>query len=122
MDLVRMHTNLLFTILFVCAGLTLWATIGFVRRNTLSAHFYALLAIGELLLLAEFCIGALIFLQGMRPARLEPHIMYGVVAIVILPAAHLFARGRAGRQPQAIYALSSLFLCAIVLRALQTAR
>jgi hypothetical protein len=76
----------------------------------------------QLLLIAEFLIGVLLWMQGQRPARSEAHIMYGLVAITTAPLALGWVRSRTSRQAQFIMGVVCVFLCAIVLRALQTAR
>jgi hypothetical protein len=80
------------------------------------------IAIGELLMLAQFVIGVLLLLTGAQPYRLSIHILYGIVAIIGLPGAFAYTRGRDDRWELLIYVTVCLFLCGIALRALTTGR
>lgn len=120
--LLRMHANLLFTIVFFFLIIGGWGVINHIRRRDTTSGYHSALAIGELLLVAEFIIGVLLFATGLRAYRMEIHIIYGVVAVVAIPAVYLYLRGRGGRWDQLIYAMTCLFLSAIALRALETGR
>lgn len=120
--LLAMHARLLFTILLVFGALALWGLAGYLRGKGPSGGYMALLAIGELLMLAQFIIGVLLALNGRQAARPSLHIIYGVVAILVVPGAWRYIRGRDPRQQQIVYALTCLFLCGIALRALGTGR
>lgn len=120
--LLTMHARLLFTILLVFGGLLLWALALRFRNTPVGQWYGALLTIGSLLVLAEFIIGALLMLNGARPARPMMHIVYGVIALVTPSATAAYLRGRTGRNTSLIYAFMCLFLCAIALRGLATGR
>jgi hypothetical protein len=61
-------------------------------------------------------------LGGRQPSRPTIHILYGIVAIMMLPGTFAYTRGRDSRWEQLIYAAVCLFLCGIALRALETGR
>ncbi|NJO83111.1 MAG: hypothetical protein HC828_10010 [Blastochloris sp.] len=115
-----MHANLLFTIVFFLLIIGGWGVINHIRKRVTTRGYHSALAIGELLLLAEFIIGVLLFTTGLRAYRMSVHIIYGVVAIIAIPAVYLYLRGRDTRWEQLIYAMTCLFLSAIALRALET--
>lgn len=120
--LTLMHARLLVTILLFFGFLAIWGFVGYLRGGGISGSYKGALAIGELLLLAEFIIGVALFIAGARPFRPSIHILYGIVAIITLPGAFAYTRGRDGRWEQLIYVTVCLFLCGIALRLLTTGR
>lgn len=117
-----LHARLLFTILLVLAGLMIWGVIGFLRRTPPSALYRSCMWIAELLLLAEFALGVILLINGYTPADLPLHLVYGIVAVGVIPAALIYTRNAADRRVHLIYVLACLFLLPVVLRALETAR
>jgi len=117
-----LHARLLVTILLFFGILSLWGLVNYLRGRSISGSYKGALAIGELLMLSEFIIGVLLLLGGAQPFRLSIHILYGVVAIIMLPGTFAYTRGRDDRWEQLIYVAVCLFLCGIALRALSTGR
>lgn len=120
--LLGMHSRLLLTLLLVLGALTLWGGLGYLRGRGPSQGYRALLAIGQLLLLAEALLGLGLLAYGLQPARPATHLIYGLVATLTLPGAALYMRGRDPRGTLLVYSLACLFLCGIALRALATGR
>jgi len=120
--LAVLHARLLVTILLFFGALSIWGLFGYLRGQNISGSYKGALAIGELLMLAEFVIGVLLLLSGAQPYRLSIHILYGIVAIIGLPGAFAYTRGRDDRWELLIYVAVCLFLCGIALRALTTGR
>jgi hypothetical protein len=118
--LLTMHERLLVTILLFFGALTVWGLFNALRGQAISGGYRGALVIGELLMIAEFIIGVLLLLNGRQPARYGIHILYGVVAIIVLPGTFSYTRGRDSRFEQLVYAIACLFLCGIALRARQT--
>jgi hypothetical protein len=119
--LAVLHARLLVTILLFFGALSIWGFASYLRGQSISGSYKGALAIGELLMLAEFAIGVLLLFGGAQPARLSIHILYGIVAIIALPGAFAYTRGRDDRWELLIYVTVCLFLCGIALRALGTA-
>ena len=117
-----LHARLLVTILLFFGILSLWGLVGYLRGGGISGSYKGALAIGELLMLSEFITGVLLLLGGAQPYRLSIHILYGVVAVIMLPGTFAYTRGRDDRWEQLIYVAVCLFLCGIALRALGTGR
>ena len=67
-------------------------------------------------------LGVLLLFSGAQPYRLSIHILYGIVAIIGLPSAFAYTRGRDDRWELLIYVTVCLFLCGVALRALSTGR
>lgn len=123
MDILRfVHAGLLNTILLFFGALVAWGLLNFMRRQPVTGSYRGTLIIGELLMIAQFCIGVIMLLGGFQPARLALHILYGFVAILALPGTAVFVRDRDPRWANLMYALICLFLCGIALRALETGR
>jgi phosphatidylglycerophosphate synthase len=120
--LTVLHARLLITILLFFGALSIWGFFSYVRGQGVSGSYKGALAIGELLMLAEFILGVILLIGGELPYRLSIHILYGIVAIMTLPGAFAYTRGRDGRWEQLIYVTVCLFLCGIALRALTTGR
>jgi hypothetical protein len=121
-NLVFLHARLLVTILLFLGALTLWGGFNYLRGESVSGSYLGALVIGELLLIAEFLLGLILFIGGHQPYRPSLHILYGVVAIIMLPGTFAYVRGRDSRFEQLIYTVVCLFLCGIALRALETGR
>lgn len=117
-----LHARLLFTILLFFGALTLWAFVSYLRGQPISGNFFGSLAIGELLMVAQFILGVILLIGGRQPFREAIHILYGIVAVMMVPGAFAYTRGRDSRFEYLIYAAVCLFLCGIALRALETGR
>lgn len=117
-----MHARLLFTILLVFAVLLAWALVLWVFGRNIGRGYVAGLAIGQLLVMAEFVIGVLLLFGDRQPTRQAMHIVYGVVALLTVPLAAAYLRERTTRSVPLIYAFVCLFVCAIALRGLATGR
>jgi phosphatidylglycerophosphate synthase len=120
--LAVLHARLLVTILLFFGALSIWGFFSYLRGRSISGSYKGALAIGELLMLAEFVLGVLLLLGGAQPYRPSIHILYGIVAIIGLPGAFAYTRGRDDRWELLIYVTVCLFLCGIALRALTTGR
>ena len=92
MGLVQIHAGLANTAVLFIAALGLWALgLRFLSRPLDSTWFGAAM-IGELLIVAQGAIGGLLYLQGQDAALTRPllHILYGIVAVICLPAAQSY--------------------------------
>ncbi|HNP72685.1 MAG TPA: hypothetical protein PLO33_09290 [Kouleothrix sp.] len=120
--LTLLHARLLVTILLFFGALSIWGFVSYLRSDGISGSYRGALAIGELLMIAEFLLGLTLYLGGDRPYRASIHILYGIVAVITLPGTFAYTRGRDGRWEQLIYVTVCLFLCGIALRSLTTGR
>jgi hypothetical protein len=120
MDLVSVHDRLANAMILYSIVAGLWGIIGGLRRRPMSGNYWGIIAIAELLFLGQALIGLTLWLGGDRPAR-GVHILYGVVAILSLPAYYAMSKGRDDSRAVLIYGLIFFFLVAIMLRAITTA-
>ncbi|MBK8049932.1 MAG: hypothetical protein IPK16_24195 [Anaerolineales bacterium] len=73
------------------AILTGWALVQFIRNQPLGGSWFGAAVIGEVLLLAQFLLGWVLYFQGFSAGpRPWIHILYGAVAIITLPAAYTY--------------------------------
>lgn len=93
-----------------------WGFLNYVRGPGVTGSYWGTLAIGEGLIVVEALIGVALSLLGNSPARGWLHILYGIVAVISIPAAFAFTRGRTGRYESLIYALVALFLAGVTSR------
>lgn len=116
----RLHASLLVTIVSLLGGLALWSLAAALGSRALGARQRAAFWIAELLLLAECLVGGVLWAQGHRPAQPVTHLLYAAVACATIPAMLWWSGDQPARGAQARLMLTSIFLCAIALRALQT--
>ena len=70
----------------------MWAIWLRIRSRPLDGSWYGAAVIGELLMIAEFLLGWVLYGQGLGGdlARAFVHILYATVAVITLPAAYLY--------------------------------
>ena len=120
MTLTDIHHNLATSVLLFMLIAGVWGIISYARGRSMSGNYWGILAVGELLILAQGVLGAVLWISGARPGRLGVHILYGVVAVISLPAYYAITRGRDDRQVVLVYGMLNFFLAAISLRAAAT--
>jgi len=114
--LILIHDRLSVTMLLFLLALALWGFWLYVRGPGVTGSYWGALAVGEVLIVVEGVVGFALALLGNLPARGWLHILYGIVAVISIPAAFAFTRGRAGRYESLIYALVALFLAGVTSR------
>ncbi len=120
MSLTFIHANLANTVMLFMLIAGTWGVILHFRKQGISGNYWGILAIGELLVLTQAALGAILWIGGTRPGRLGVHILYGAISISALPAYHVFTKGRGDRNAAMAYGLLCLFLTAIGLRTATT--
>lgn len=120
--IASLHASLLFTIALVFGALALWGLAAGALGRGPSSLYRSGLLIGQLLTAAQSLLGAALLLSGRQPADIALHLVYAAVALATIPAAGRYVRDRTPRQQTLTYALACVFLCAIVLRSLETGR
>jgi hypothetical protein len=122
MTLVMIHERLSTSMILFSGIAAVWGLVLYFRRQGIGGNFWGILAAAELLFLAQGIIGVLLWLGGGRPGRSTIHVLYGIVAVITLPAFYTLSRGRDDRRGALGYTLALLFLVGISLRAIGTAR
>lgn len=92
MSIVEIHARLAYTCNYFLIALTFWSLYLWVRNQTLSGNWLGAAAIYEALVIFEGLLGGYLYTQGYGAAleRSWLHILYGINAVIILPAAYLF--------------------------------
>ena len=114
-----LHDRFADSLLLYLAAAGVWNLVAALRRRGLAPQTWGVLAIGELLALAQGMIGLVLYLEGARPAR-GLHLAYGIVAVLALPAYYVISHGRDDRRASWAYALLCLFLAGISARGITT--
>jgi len=105
--------------LFMIA-LGVWAIFLRIRSRPLDGAWYGAAAVGEILMIAQFAIGWILYGQGLgvNLPRAFVHILYGSVAIITLPAAYVYLSKLEDENVKTIlFALVCFFLMGVVIRA-----
>jgi len=122
MSLVQIHAGLSNACLLFSLIVAGYGFLRYFRQQGVDGGFFGVIVVGELLYIAQVLVGVLLaFGDGPRPARLWVHVLYGIVLVIMYPAAYAFTRGRDGKQEVLTYAVVALFLAGIALRAVGTA-
>jgi hypothetical protein len=122
MSWLEIHGGLANAATMFMAILAGWALFLRLRSQPLDSSWFGAAVIGELLLLAQFGVGWLLWFEGLSVALPRPwiHILYGVVAVLTLPAGYLyFSKVQEPKVQTLAMALICVFLWGIVLRAAQ---
>jgi hypothetical protein len=120
MDLAQIHGRIGTTVVLFTVLAGVWALVAALRRRPVEGSTWGIVAVGEILFLAQGAIGVILYLEGQRPSR-GLHILYGAITTLALPAYYAISKGRDDNRAQWIYALLFFFLTAIAVRAITTA-
>lgn len=119
------HNRLSVTATWFLLVIGIWALVLWLRNRPLGPSWFGAVVIAELLLVMQGALGAWNYLfMGWGPLLPRPfmHILYGIVAIITLPAAWgYFGSLQEERVKALAMGLTCVFLWGIVLRASGTA-
>ena len=125
MPLTQIHAGLANTGVLFIGFLGLWALALRFTNRPLGSSWFGAAVVGELVLVIQGLIGGLLYLQGLDAALMRPfmHILYGVVAVVTLPAAYGYFGNLEDEKVKALaMAFVCFFLWGILLRASSVAQ
>ena len=120
MTLTNVHDAMANSVLMFTLIAGIWGILSRVRGKPMTGNYWGILAVGELLLIGQGILGAVLWISGARPGRMGIHILYGIVAVIALPAYYAITKGRDDKEVVLVYGLLNLFLAAISLRAVAT--
>ncbi len=120
MSLVFVHNRLATTALLLSAIIAGWGLLNFLRRQPVSSAYWGGLAVLEVLMVGQAALGLVLLLGEGELARPVVHVLYGATAVLSLPAAYVYTRGRDSRTENLIYAVVCLWLFFIVERSMTT--
>lgn len=125
MPLQEIHAGLANTAAYFVGILGLWALFLRIRSTPLDSGWLGAAVIGEMLIILEAVLGTYLYFQGMGGALPRPflHILYGIVAVITLPAAYGYFGGLEEENVKTVaMALVCFFLWGILVRAAQVAQ
>lgn len=120
MDLSAVHAGLARTGVYFFIALGVWAIVQRIRSQPLDGNWYGAAAVGELLMVAQFILGFVLYSQGLGEnlSRAFVHILYACVAVITLPAAYLYLSRLDDENVKSILmAIVCFFLMEVVIRA-----
>ena len=120
MSLPLIHDRLGVAMMLFLAVAGFWGLASYFLKRGMTGSYWGVLAMGELLILAQAATGVALWLDGARPGR-AIHLLYGAVAILTLPGFYAYTKGQDDPRTARAYGLICLFLVGISLRAIGTA-
>ena len=120
MSLFIIHAGLSNTGSLFMAALAIWAIYLRIRTQPLNGNWYGAAVMGEILLIAQFIMGWLLYFQlnGGALPRTYLHILYGLVAILTLPAGYSYFGNLEDENVKTVaMAAICIFLWGIIMRA-----
>ena len=100
--------------------LGIWGIGLFALRRPPDGSYNGALAIGAGLFAVQALVGLILILTGSSPNRVV-HLLYGITAVLVIPAIYVFTRGRNSRTESLLYGLGLLFIWGLAERAVTTA-
>lgn len=111
-----LHQGLSRAVIIYAFLLFAWGLLRYIRGEGLVDSYFGAVIIGEALILVQGAFGGALFAQGLAAGR-GIHYLYGFLAIISFPATFAFTRGETGRREMLIWALISLFVFGLGIRA-----
>lgn len=118
--IVTLHSVLSRSAVLFFALIGIWGVFRALRKNGVDGSYLGALVIGELIFIAQAILGVIMLIGGGSPAR-GVHFLYGVFALVALPGLFAYLKGDDSNQAQLYYAITTIFLAGVALRAIGTA-
>ena len=115
------HANLSTTLTLYTAVMVGWSFLLYVRRQELDSSYFGALLINELVFVVQAVLGVILSFQGASEGIRWVHILYGVLAVITIPAIYSYTRGENNSRIALFYGIVLLFLVGVILRAGATA-
>ncbi len=115
------HERLAITALLYFLVISLWGYYRFFRKLGIDSTYWGMLAIAEILVLAEALLGAYLWLTGHQPVRGWLHVLYGSLIPAMIPLAYVYTKGKTDRRDILIYGTVTIITVGLVIRAMATA-
>lgn len=109
MPLQLIHRNVGNAGIWFLAIAGVWALVAYFRKRDIEGNLWGILAIGEMLFIAQTILGVVLYVGGGRPVRLI-HYLYGILMVILIPAVFAFTGGRSTRKEALAYGLVALFM------------
>jgi heme A synthase len=116
MSLNFIHRGLANTVILFMFIMGIWALVLYFRNRSLDGNFFGIVVVGEILLVVQVSLGFLLVLQGFVPPRPFLHYLYGIFALLVLPAIYYYTRGDLDRRAALIWFFTGIFMGGLALR------
>lgn len=116
------HGGIANTALLYFLAISIWGYVRFFSKQGIDSAYWGMLAIAEILVLAEALIGVYLWVSGHQPARGWLHILYGSLIPAMIPLAYFYTRGQGERRDIMIYGTVTIITAGLILRAAYTAQ
>jgi hypothetical protein len=112
---VTLHRGFATVVLLYSVFMGLWGLFLWVRGSNPSGSYLGALILAEGVAVLQSLIGLVLLLMGHRPHD-NLHYLYGVLAVITLPAAYAYGNRASERRDSLIFGLAGLFLAGIAIR------
>ena len=109
MSLKLIHHNIGSAGVLFLAIAGIWSLVIYFQRREIEGNLWGILAIGEMLFIAQAIMGVIMYAGGGLPDRLI-HYLYGILMMILIPATFAFTGGKSSRNEALIYGLMALFM------------
>jgi len=116
MNMNFIHRGLANTTILFMFLMGIWALIYYFRGRNLDGNFFGIVAVGELLLVVQSTLGAILMFSGFVPPRPFLHYLYGVFSLLVLPAIYYYTQGDQDRRAALIWFFTGIFMFGLILR------
>lgn len=120
MSIAVLHDRLALSAVLFAGICAIWGFINYLRNQPITGGYWGGLVICEGLMILQAILGVVLAVEGLSPLRGVVHYLYGVTAVISLPAVYVFTGGRDTRRESLLYAVVCVWLWAIALRAITT--
>ncbi|MEZ4768994.1 MAG: hypothetical protein R2844_11290 [Caldilineales bacterium] len=120
MSLLNIHDRLAVSAVLFAGVCAVWGFINYLRGQDMTSGYWGALVICEILMIAQGILGIVLALEGNAPPRAVVHYLYGISAVISLPAVYVFTGGRDTRRESLLYAVVSLWLFGLAIRGITT--
>jgi CDP-diglyceride synthetase len=107
------------TVMLFMVAVGLWGMFSFARGQVLSGSIAGALAIGQMLVMLQALLGAVLYLDGFRTTTVV-HYLYGITAVLVTPFVWSYVKERHPRQALFFYSVTALFIAGLAIRGITT--
>jgi heme A synthase len=119
MLLADIHARLANTAILYFLIVSIWGWVRYFRKQDIDSTYWGMLAIAEILVLAQALLGGYLWIAGLRPGR-TLHLLYGTIVLLMIPGAYIYTRGRDERPEVMIYSMVTIVAVGLIMRAMVT--
>ena len=121
MSIIDVHSRLALTTILYAVIMVVWGFYRYIRNRQIDSNFLGAMVISEVLILIQAGFGMYLYISGIGHLdRGYMHILYGIVAVLAVPAVFLFFKGDDARRMNLIYGLIYIFQAGILIRSMVT--